>query len=208
MQAGNLQNVSYWIKYIPAWIIAITACIGLHTWKKKLSYERKMSIVDDFHEAVNDFFLKTNDIIEVLTVMQIAIQSYEKIFQIDSQKKINFVNGLHEFVESNSGESYSNRLKTLLMHLPMQRVYILSTKISALQMKNSGEALNCYKQLNRFYDRVQKTTNLLSMKQLYWKNPSVVERMSQLKQLDIDVLKKSLHEANHLMLEFARQNYK
>ena len=72
MQADNLLNVSYWIKNIPAWIIAITAYIGLCTWKKKLSYERKMSIVDDFHEAVNNFVLKTNDIIGVLTVMKIG----------------------------------------------------------------------------------------------------------------------------------------
>lgn len=198
----------YIFKYIPNWIIASSALFGVNTWRKKLSYERKMNIIDDFHNAVNDFLLKKGSIIEILTVMKIEIQSYEETFQIDPQKKNNFVSGLHEFIESNSGASYSNQLITLLRHLPIKRVYMLCTKISALQMKNSEKALNCYKLLTWFYDTVQKTTQLIKRNRLYWKNDLVKDRMDQLNQLDIKELEKSLDEANNLMLEFAKQNYR
>ncbi len=98
MLENELLNVSYWVKYIPDWIIAITACSGLFTWKKKLSYEREMGIVDDFHEAVSDFLLKTGHIIAVLSIMRIGIQNYEEIFQTDKHRQENFISGLHEFV--------------------------------------------------------------------------------------------------------------
>ncbi len=37
-----------------------------------------MSIVDNFHEAVNDFILKENNIISILRIIKISIESYER----------------------------------------------------------------------------------------------------------------------------------
>lgn len=200
-------NIMHWVKYVPQWIIAITACFGLLTWKKKLSYERKMGIVDNFHGAVYEFILKIGSKIQILDILKISIESYEETFKIDQHRQQQFVCGLQEFIET-SGKDYCNQLRDELSNLPIMHIYTLSTKIRALNMKNSISAVNCYNQLAWFYDTIQKTAAKLGMTSLYWKNPEVVKGMKELCNLNIDQLKESLKVAEQLMLEFARENYK
>ncbi len=200
-------SIMHWVKYVPQWIIAITACFGLLTWKKKLSYERNMGVVDDFHGAVHEFTLKIGSKIQILEILKISIQSYEETFKIDPHRQEKFTCGLEEFIKT-SGKSYSIQLKDGLDDLPIMHIYILSTKIRALNMKDSISAVNCYNQLAWLYDTIQKTASKLSMTSLYWKNPEVKEAMNQLNKLDIEQLRNSLHAAERFMLVFARKNYK
>jgi len=60
-----------------------------------------------------------------------------------------------------------------------QNFIILITDLTFLG-KNSISAVNCYKQLEWFYDTIQKTAIKLSMTSLYWENPKVKEDMNQL----------------------------
>ena len=124
-----------------------------------------MSIVDNFHEAVNDFILKENNIISILRIIKISIESYETTFQSDPHRKENIVSGLHEFIE-NHGKDYGSQLQTLLDDLPIQHIYTLSTKISALQMRDSCSALSCYNRLGWYYDTTQKAAILLGIRRL------------------------------------------
>ncbi len=201
-----MLNIAHWIKYVPQWIIAITAFFGLWTWKKKLSYERKMAIVDNFHDAVHEFIIKVGSKIQILEFIKVSIEIYEQVFENDPARKEEFTCGLEEFIKT-CGEKYSMLLKSELDDRPIIHIYTLSTKIHALNMKNSISAVNCYKQLEWFYDTIQKTAIKLSMTSLYWENPKVKEDMNQLKKLDIKQLKNSLHEAKDCMLKFARKNY-
>ena len=200
-------NVIRWLSYIPNWIIAIAAVLGLSTWRKKISYEKKMNIADDFHDTVYDFILKISGSVQILEFIKIHMQSYEENFKKDPQRQKTFNSGLHEFIET-SGEVYSLQLKNVLESISIQHIYTLSTKICVLKMKNSDSALNCYRQLKWFYDTIEKTTIKLGMKSLYWENPEVKKSMDQLNELDIDQLKRSLDTAEHLMLEFSKENYK
>lgn len=200
-------NIMHWVKYIPHWIIAITACFGLLTWKKKISYERKMRIVDDFHETVNNFVLKTRAINEILYLIKISIESYEESFKIDPFKQKTLVSGLQEFI-AKRGKHFSAQLQNLLSDLPITHIYTLSTKIYSLPMKNRGSALDCYSQLNWYYNTVQKIANLLATEQLCWENSELKEMILQLTKINIENLKASLNEANELMLKFAKHNYR
>ena len=201
-----MLNIAHWIKYVPQWIIAITAFFGLWTWKKKLSYERKMRIVDNFHDAVHEFIIKTGSKIQILEFIKNSIVIYEQVFENDPARKEEFTCGLEEFIRT-LGEKCSIQLKDGLDDLPITHIGTLSTKIHALNMKDSISAVNCYKRLEWFYGTIQKTASKLSMTSLYWENPKVKEAMNQLKKLDIEQLINSLHMAKYYMLEFARKNY-
>jgi len=196
-----------WVEYLPNWIIAIAAFYGLFIWKKKFFYERKISIIDDFHDTVNDFILKIRSSLQILEMMQSSISIYEDNFQKDAHRQKSFTSGLEEFIEK-LGKSYSVQLNNRLIDLPIQHIYTLSTKICAFnKIRDSCLALNCYNQLEWFYDSVQKTANKLDMKALNYENPEVVEQMNQLTELNANELKKSLERAEQLMLEFVRKNY-
>lgn len=194
------------IKIVPNWIIAITACLGLGAWRRKISYEKKMSIVDDFHESVTDFRQKTKGIVEVLKLMKISIQSYEDIYKKDPDRQKNYDCSLQEFMEK-APYNYSSQLQLHLSSLPKNHIHMLSTKIVALNMQSSNSAINCCNQLNWFYDTVNKTIGLLSIKNPNWKNPELKEKMQQLNELDIKALEKSLNDAESMMMKFTHNNY-
>ena len=88
-----MQIMRLIIEFAPAWVVAVASIIGLKTWKKQLSYKRKISIVDDIYAEVNHFLLKAHSIITTLNHLQIIIKNYDDTFKSDSHRQKNMLAG-------------------------------------------------------------------------------------------------------------------
>ncbi|MCF6777637.1 hypothetical protein L3V83_13790 [Thiotrichales bacterium 19X7-9] len=195
-----------YLSSIPSWILAIAACLGLWTWKMKISYERNMEIVDDFHETVHHSLIQLAKSIEFFKILDAYISGYDSAFQVDNNRQNNFQNGLHQLIEE-KGQQLSTQLQEILNRVPFQHLCMLITKIRVLNIKNKELAFNCYEQIRWCYEITQQVTSKLGMQSLYWKNPEVEKIMNELYTLKIEELNKHLTEANQFMLEFAKKNY-
>jgi hypothetical protein len=196
------------IKALTPMATAVIAFLALRNWQRQDKAKREAEFLDALVEATHTYIAEMPKPITFLEMVKIGMTSHAPTWETGEQAEKE-IKGAVVYIQK-YGEPYAKRLLEVLEAVQPSAIKLRSLVAKGQVFKFAGYA-KCQKavaMLTWHFDRIEAFMAVIASPTWNWEHPEVLKSLKDVMAIDPNDIRKSIHQHNVGVLEFASETYK
>lgn len=190
---------------LPDYTLAIIAIYTLNTWKNEIKTKRNQDILDKFQIISYETIRKIDSFVFRMEIAHSELESFKEHHINDPSENRDKCSGLCEFLIKR-GSDYSKSLQKIRHELPQENLFVLHSRIQALDIKGKEKLVESYLNIVWCMNKIDQAISIFELRNLNLKNNVVMETATNIENISPQEIRNVLSRTYDKLQDFEKNS--